>query len=216
MTADIDTSDLEKPISGQQQQEMPGKTSEMTPRPNQGEESYEGSGKLEGRAAIITGGDSGIGRAVAIAFAREGADVLIAYLSEDDDAQETARWVEEAGRKAVLVPGDICEEAHCRQIVEKAMEEFGRVDILVNNAAHQATINDIKDLTAEELDLTFRTNIYSQFFLAKAALAHMEDGACIINTTSIQSTDPSPELSRLCLDEGRDLELHRRSRQDGG
>ena len=201
MTADIDTSDLEKPIPGQQQ-DMPGQTNEMTPRPNHGEESYEGSGKLKGRAAIITGGDSGIGRAVAIAFAREGADVLIAYLSEDEDAQETARWIEEAGRKAILVPGDICEEAHCQAIVDKAMEAFGRVDILVNNAAHQATIDDIKDLTEEELDLTFRTNIYSQFFLAKAALAHMKEGASIINTTSIQSSDPSPQLLAYAATKG--------------
>lgn len=201
MTSDVDTSDLDKPIPAQQQ-DMPGHTDEMSPRPDHGEESYVGCGRLEGRAAIITGGDSGIGRAVAIAFAREGADVLIAYLSEDEDAQETARWVEEAGRKAVLVPGDICEEEHCRHIVDTAMEEFGRIDILVNNAAHQATIEDIADLSADELDLTFRTNIYSQFFLAKAVLEHMEQGASIINTTSIQSSDPSPELLAYAATKG--------------
>ncbi|ESY91905.1 oxidoreductase [Mesorhizobium sp. LNHC209A00] len=185
-----------------QQQDMPGSTDEMTPRPDHGEESYRGSGKLEGMAAVITGGDSGIGRAVAIAFAREGADVLIAYLNEDDDARETARWVEKAGRKALLVPGDVSEEAHCREIIDRVISEFGRLDILVNNAAHQATIDRIEDLSAEEWDITFRTNIYSQFYLSKAAIPHMEKGASIINTASIQATKPSPQLLAYATTKG--------------
>jgi NAD(P)-dependent dehydrogenase (short-subunit alcohol dehydrogenase family) len=184
------------------QQSMPGETSKMDPLPDHGEDSYKGSGKLEGRAAIITGGDSGIGRAVAIAFAREGADVLISYLSEDKDAQDTAKLVEKAGRKAILVPGDISEESHCKSIIQRAVDEFGRLDILVNNAAHQATIDDIADLTTEEWDKTFRINIYSQFFLSKAAIPHMKYGASIINTTSIQSEDPSPGLLAYAATKG--------------
>jgi NAD(P)-dependent dehydrogenase (short-subunit alcohol dehydrogenase family) len=183
-----------KPPLPKQQQDTPGVTDEMSPRPDHGEESYVGSGKLNGYAAIITGGDSGIGRAVAIAFAREGANILISYLSEDEDAQETARWVEEAGRKALVVPGDISFESHCKKLVERAMSEFGRIDILVNNAAHQATIDRIEDLSSEEWDRTFRTNIYSQFYLSKASIPHMKKGASIINTASIQAADPSPQL----------------------
>jgi NAD(P)-dependent dehydrogenase (short-subunit alcohol dehydrogenase family) len=201
MTSDVDTKDLEQPLP-RQQQEMPGYTDELTPRPDHGEDSYRGSGKLEGCAAIITGGDSGIGRAVAIAFAREGADVLISYLSEDEDARETARWVEQAGRRAVLMPGDIAQEAQCRKIVDEAMSAFGRIDILVNNAAHQATVDRIEDLTAEEWDVTFRTNIYSQFYLSKAAIPHMKEGASIINTASIQAADPSPQLLAYATTKG--------------
>src|SRR5215213_9225494 len=130
-----------------QQQEPPGQTGELDPRPDHGERSYKGSGKLEGRAALITGADSGIGRAVAIAFAREGADVLISYLEEHEDASETARWVEEAGRKAVLMAGDVADPNHCKQLVERAMREFGRFDVLVNNAAHQASFKDIADIS---------------------------------------------------------------------
>jgi len=141
------------PPQPEQQQEPPGHTAEMTPKPDHGEETYEGCGKLEGRAAIITGGDSGIGRAVAIAFAREGADVLISYLpEEEDDARETARWVEQAGRRVVLVPGDIADQQHCKSIVERAVSEFGQLDILVNNAAFQRTYEKIEDITAEEWD----------------------------------------------------------------
>ena len=185
-----------------QQQPMPGETSKMTPRPDHGEDSYKGSGKLEGRVALITGGDSGIGRAVAIAYAREGADVLISYLSEDEDARDTAQWVEKAGRKAILVPGDISNEDHCKSLVQRAMDEFGRLDILVNNAAHQATIDKIEDITSEEWDKTFRTNIYSQFYLSKAAVPHMKAGASIINTTSIQSENPSPGLLTYAATKG--------------
>ena len=159
-----------QPPQPAQKQEMPGRTEEMTPTPDHGETSYKGYGRLQDCAAIITGADSGIGRAVAIAFAREGADILISYLSEDEDARETARWVEEAGRKAILMPGKIQDEGHCRSMVERAVKEFGRLDILVNNTAHQATFESIEDISAEEWDETFRTNVYAMFYLCKAAI----------------------------------------------
>jgi len=178
----------------EQQQEVPGRTDAMNPRPDHGEESYRGSGRLEGKKAIITGGDSGIGRAVAIAFAREGADVLISYLNEDDDAQDTASWVEKAGRRAVLVPGDIGSSQHCRSIIDKAVEEFGRIDILVNNAAHQLTFEDIADIPDEEWEATFRTNIHAMFYLTKAAVPHMEGHGAIINTTSVNADMPKQTL----------------------
>jgi NAD(P)-dependent dehydrogenase (short-subunit alcohol dehydrogenase family) len=146
-------------MPAQQQTQTPGRTADMTPRPDHGEHSYKGSGRLAGKAAIVTGGDSGIGRAVAIAFAREGADVLIAYLDEDDDARETGRWVEEAGRKAVLVRGDVRSREHCNEIVERAVEAFGRLDVLVNNAAYQMTHPSLDAITDEEWDKTFDTNI---------------------------------------------------------
>jgi NAD(P)-dependent dehydrogenase (short-subunit alcohol dehydrogenase family) len=181
------------PLPGQTQP-MPGSTTRMDPKPDHGEESYRGSGRLQGRAAIITGADSGIGRAVAIAFAREGADVLISYLSEHEDARETARWVEEAGRRAVLVDGDIGEQAHCRGIVERAVQEFGRLDILVNNAAHQKTFQGIEEIEAEEWDRTFRTNLHSMFYLCQAAVPHMKPGAAIVNSCSVNAKNPSPSL----------------------
>ena len=191
------------PSQPEQQQEPPGHTAEMTPAPDHGEHSYRGSGKLDGRAAIITGGDSGIGRAVAIAFAREGADVLLAYLpEEEDDARDTARWVERAGRRAVLVPGDIADQRHCQGIVERAVAEFGRLDVLVNNAAFQRTYARIEDITAEEWDRTFRTNIHATFFLCQAAVPHMRPGAAIVNTTSIQAKDPSPQLLAYAATKG--------------
>ncbi|MCL6650738.1 NAD(P)-dependent oxidoreductase [Agrobacterium rubi] len=166
----------------------------MHPRPDHGEESYQGSGKLKGKVALITGADSGIGKAVAIAFAREGADVVISYLNEDEDAQDTAEWIKKAGRKAVVIPGDIKAEEHCKSLVQRTVEELGRIDILVNNAAFQRTYDDIADITAEEWDETYRTNIYAPFFLSKAAVPHMKPGSTIINTTSIQSRQPSPQL----------------------
>jgi hypothetical protein len=167
----------------------------MDPVPDHGEQSYKGDGKLNGKVALITGADSGIGKAVAIAFAREGADILVSYLDvEEEDAKDTAEWVEKAGRKAVLVPGDIKSEDHCRSLVQRAVEELGGIDILVNNAAFQRTYADIGDITAEEWDETFRTNIYAPFFLSKAAAQHMKAGSAIINTTSIQSRQPSPQL----------------------
>jgi NAD(P)-dependent dehydrogenase (short-subunit alcohol dehydrogenase family) len=178
-----------------QRDQHPGLETEMQPRPDYGEETYRGSGRLEGKKAIITGGDSGIGRAAALAFAREGADVLISYLSEEEpDAQETAQVVEEAGRRAVKAPGDIVEEAQCQQIVQRAVDEFGRIDILVNNAAHQMTVNGIADVSTELLDRTFKTNIYAMFWLCKAALPQMQEGASIINVSSIQAYQPSPTL----------------------
>lgn len=178
----------------EQQQEPPGKTAEMKPVPDHGEKSYRGDGKLKGKVALITGADSGIGKAVAIAFAREGADIVISYLNEDDDARDTAKWVGEAGRKALVVPGDIKSEEHCKDLVQRAVNELGGIDILVNNAAFQRTYGDIADITAEEWDETFRTNIYAPFFLSKAAAPHMKPGSSIINTTSIQSRQPSPQL----------------------
>ncbi len=178
-----------------QQQQPPGTQSEMRPKPDCGEESYVGSGRLAGKAAVITGGDSGIGRAVAIAYAREGADVLISYLEEDDDAQETARLVEDAGRKAVLVRGDISDAQHCRDIVASAVEEFGRVDILVNNAAYQMTHGSLEEIPDEEWDYTFATNVSAMFHLCKAAVPHMAPGSSIIGSSSVNSDMPSPTLA---------------------
>ncbi|HEY0052516.1 MAG TPA: SDR family oxidoreductase [Caulobacteraceae bacterium] len=185
-----------------QPQPVPGLTEQMEPRPDHGEDSYRGSGRLDGKAAIITGGDSGIGRAVAIAYAREGADVLISYLNEDEDAAETRRLVEEAGRKCVLVPGDIADPAHCRRIVDEAVSAFGRLDILVNNAAHQMTFDAPEEVSDEEWDRTFRVNIHAMFYLVKAALPHLKEGASIINTTSINADTPSPQLLAYAATKG--------------
>ncbi|MES2457919.1 MAG: SDR family oxidoreductase [Bacteroidota bacterium] len=179
-----------------QQQKAPGTEHQLKPKADHGEESYQGLGKLEGKKAIITGGDSGIGKAVAIAFAREGADVLISYLddSEEKDAQDTADYVEKAGRKAVLFKGDIRSEAHCKEIVEKAVAEFGTIDILVNNAAFQMARESMDEITSEEWQRTFDTNIHPMFYLSKAAEPHMKPGSSIINTTSVQSYSPGPLL----------------------
>jgi NAD(P)-dependent dehydrogenase (short-subunit alcohol dehydrogenase family) len=192
-----------KPPYAEQKQAPPGLESEMNLRPDFGEDSYQGSNKLVGKAALITGGDSGIGRAVALAFAREGADVLISYLAEEEsDAQETCRFIEEAGRKAVAMPGDISEEAHCKALVERAVKEFGRLDILVNNAAFQMSHESIQEISAEEFDHTFRTNIYAMFYLCKAALPHMPEGGAIINTASIQAYQPSAQLLHYATTKG--------------
>jgi NAD(P)-dependent dehydrogenase (short-subunit alcohol dehydrogenase family) len=177
-----------------QQQTPPGHESRLLPPADHGETSYVGHGRLAGKATVITGGDSGIGRAVALAFAREGADVLIAYLDEHDDARETARLVRDAGRKAVLVPGDIADPAHCRAIVDRAVQEFGRIDVLVNNAAFQMTRESLEEIPDEEWDRTFAVNISAMFHLCKAAVKHMKLGASIINTTSINSDNPKPTL----------------------
>ncbi|HEX2943888.1 MAG TPA: glucose 1-dehydrogenase [Rhodopila sp.] len=182
------------PMEQQSQSQVPGRTGPMSPKPDHGEQSYKGSGRLAGKTAIITGGDSGIGRAVAIAFAREGADVLISYHSEHDDANETARWVKEAGRKVELVPGDIANPAHCRDVVNKAVQAFGRVDILVNNAAFQMTHESIDEITDEEWDYTFDVNIGAMFRITKAAVPHMKPGGAIVNTTSINADTPKPTL----------------------
>ena len=194
--------DYPKPPFPKQKQPMPGFTRKMDPVPDHGEQSYKGSGRLAGKKAIITGGDSGIGRAVALAFAREGADVLISYLSEHEDAEETKRLVEDAGRKAVLLPGDIKHAAHCRAIVDKAVSELGGVDILVNNAAHQASFKELEDISEEEWDLTFKVNIHAMFYLTKAAVPHMKPGSAIINTASINSDMPNPTLLAYATTKG--------------
>jgi NAD(P)-dependent dehydrogenase (short-subunit alcohol dehydrogenase family) len=174
----------------------PGLTDDMRQQPDHGEESYVGSGRLEGKRALITGGDSGIGRAVALAFAREGADVAISYLpDEEEDAQETVRLVEDAGRRALTLPGDIRDEAFCAQLVERTVAELGGLDVLVNNAAFQMSQdNGLLDLTTEQLDRTFKTNLYAMFWITKAALPHLQPGSSIINTTSVQAYEPSPQL----------------------
>ena len=191
-----------KPPFPEQQQEPVGLESEMDPRPDYGEATYRGTGRLEGRVAIVTGGDSGIGRAVCLAFAREGADVLVSYLDEHSDAEETVRAVADAGKNGVAVPGDIGDEDHCRSIVARALAEFGHVDILVNNAAFQQTHESITEISSEELEFVFRTNILAQFYLCKAAVPHMRAGATIINTTSVQAYQPSPELLHYATTKG--------------
>jgi NAD(P)-dependent dehydrogenase (short-subunit alcohol dehydrogenase family) len=182
---------MEKPP---QTQPYPGRDHQLDPPADHGQESYQGSGRLRGKVAVITGGDSGIGRAIAIAYAREGADVLLSYLEEDDDAQETARWVEEAGQKAILVAGDLADPAHCRAVIDRAVDEFGRIDVLVNNAAFQMARASIEDIPDEEWDRTFQVNITAMFHLIKRALPHLPEGASIINTASIQEDQPTPFL----------------------
>lgn len=179
-----------------EQQQPPGSDQELTPTADHGEESYRGSGKLTGKRAVITGGDSGIGKAVAIAFAREGADVLISYLpDEEDDAQDTKRWIEEAGRKAVLLPGDVSDPAYCRQVVTTAVEELGGLDVLVNNAAYQMTHETIEEISDEEWDHTLATNLSAYFHLVKAALPHLGPGSAIIGSSSVNSDNPKPNLA---------------------
>ena len=176
-------------------QTAPGSSARMSPEPDYGEDSYSGSGKLAGQVALITGADSGIGRAVALAFAREGADVLLSYLAEEEeDADAAARGVQESGQQAVKLPGDISDPAHCRALVQAAIDRFGRLDILVNNGAFQMTRTKLDEITDEEWDLTFRTNVHSQFYLCKAALPHLKPGANIINTSSVNSKHPMPSL----------------------
>ena len=183
----------------EQSQTPPGTLGEMSPKPDHGEESYTGSGKLAGKKAIITGGDSGIGRAVAIAFAREGADVLISYLNEHDDAKDTARYVEEAGQKCVLVAGDLSDRSHAKTIVPKAVEEFGRVDVLVNNAAFQMTHETLDEINDDEWDHTVATNLTAMFTLCKDAVPHMQPGASIINSSSVNSDMPKPSLAPYAM-----------------
>ncbi|MEA2574829.1 MAG: hypothetical protein QOH93_2127 [Chloroflexia bacterium] len=178
----------------QTQDQQPGLESEMTPRPDADDPEYRGSGKLRGRVALITGGDSGIGRAVAILYAREGADVAISYLDEHSDAEETRRLVEKEGRRCILIPGDIGDEAHCREVVQRTVRELGKLDILVNNAAEQHPQENIEDITAEQLERTFRTNIFAMFYLTKAAMRHLSAGSTIINTTSVTAYKGNPSL----------------------
>lgn len=178
-----------------QPQDPPGRESEMRPRPDYGEATYRGSGKLEGKKALITGGDSGIGRAVALAFAREGADVAISYLAEEEeDARETAAVVQAAKRRCLPLPGDIQDPSHCRALVTRMAHEFGGIDVLVNNAAFQMSRKSILEMSPDEIDRVFRTNVYATFYLTQAAIPHMKPGSSIINTTSIQAYQPKPHL----------------------
>jgi NAD(P)-dependent dehydrogenase (short-subunit alcohol dehydrogenase family) len=179
----------------EQQQPVPGIQAQMNPVPDCGESSYRGSGRLTGKKAVITGGDSGIGRAVAIAFAREGADVLVAYLNEHEDANEVARLVEEAGQNCVLMDGDLSDPDHCRAVVRRAVEEFGKIDVLVNNAAYQMTHESLDQIPDEEWDYTFRLNVGAYFYLLKAALPHMPAGSSVIGSSSVNSDMPSPTLA---------------------
>lgn len=191
-----------QPPFPEQQQRPPGLESQMSPKPDYGEQSYKGSGRLTGKVALITGGDSGIGRAVALAYAREGADVLISYLNEEPDAQETCRAVQESGRKAIAVAGDIGQEQHCQSLVKRAVAELGRLDVLVNNAAYQMTHEKLEEFTSEEWDHTFKTNIHAMFYLCKAAMPHMKPGSTIINTASIQAYQPSAQLLAYATTKG--------------
>ncbi|WP_423204028.1 SDR family oxidoreductase [Pseudomonas kribbensis] len=185
-----------------QQQSVPGSQRAMDPYPDSGEESYRGSGRLSGKVALITGADSGIGRAVAIAFAREGADVALAYLDEHEDARETARWVEQAGRQCVLLPGDLAEKQHCLDIVSKTVEQFGRINVLVNNAAYQMTHHYLADISDDEWVRTFDINITAMFRICQAAVPHMSAGSSIINTSSINSDAPKPTLLAYAATKG--------------
>jgi NAD(P)-dependent dehydrogenase (short-subunit alcohol dehydrogenase family) len=189
-----DPADETKEAPPAQQQEWPGRESEMRPEADHGEESYEGSGRLAGKRALISGGDSGIGRAVAIAFAREGADVAISYLGEHDDAAETRRWVEEAGRRAVTIPGDVADHEHCRAVVRRTVEELGGIDILVNNAAAHWEQQELEDISPDQLERTFRINVMSHFWITQAALEHMGEGGSIINTGSVVALRGSKNL----------------------
>ena len=186
--------DGETPPYPAQEQDLPGEEAAMQPLADHGQDSYVGDGRLAGLVAVITGGDSGIGRAVALAYAREGADVVVSYLNEEDDARETCRLVEEAGRRSVAIPGDIGDEEHCAAIIQRAVDEFGRIDILVNNAAHQDRFDSIEDISSDEWRHTFATNIDAMFYLSRAAVPHMSAGASIINTSSVQAFTPSASL----------------------
>ncbi|GGP77730.1 SDR family oxidoreductase [Saccharothrix coeruleofusca] len=199
-----------------QQQEHPGTDEAMTPEPDHGEKTYRGADRLTDRKAVITGGDSGIGRAVAIAFAREGADVVLSYLPEEQqDAEETAAHVRDAGRQAVLVPGDLRTEQACRELVDKAVEEFGRIDVLVNNAAYQMSQDEgLLGISSEQFDRVFKTNLYAMFWLSKAAVAHMRPGATIINTSSIQAFQPSPQLLDYAASKGAIVNFTKALAQD--
>jgi NAD(P)-dependent dehydrogenase (short-subunit alcohol dehydrogenase family) len=174
----------------------------MEPQPDYGEKTYRGAGRLKDKKAVITGADSGIGRAVALAFAREGADVLVAYLDEHEDANETKRLVEGAGRQCVLISGDVSASDPCREIVRKAASEFGRIDVLVNNAAHQMSFNAIEEISDEEWETTLSTNISAMFYITKAAVAHMPEGSAIINTASVNADAPSPHLLAYATTKG--------------
>ena len=192
-----------KPPFPQQHQEPPGLQGDMTPQPDYGVESYVGHGRLEGRRAFVSGGDSGIGRAVALAFAREGARVAIGYLPEEEpDARETMRAIEESGQQCLALPGDIRDPATCHQLIDRVVKEFGGIDVLVNNAGWQQTFASILEISPEELDRTFRTNIFAMFYLCQAAIPYMKPGSSIINTASIQAYKPSPKLLHYAATKG--------------
>jgi NAD(P)-dependent dehydrogenase (short-subunit alcohol dehydrogenase family) len=199
---EIEMTDYPRPPFASQAQSVPGSQKKMDPYPDCGEKSYTGSGRLANKIALITGADSGIGRAVAIAFAREGADVAIAYLDEHDDAKETARWVEEAGRQCLLLPGDLAQKANCQAIVDQTVEQFGRIDVLVNNAAFQMTHETLEEIPDEEWVKTFDINITAMFRICKAALPHMKAGGSIINTSSVNSDMPKPTLLAYAATKG--------------
>ena len=191
-----------KPPFPTQPQSTPGATAAMTPKPDHGEDSYKGCGRLLDKKVLLTGGDSGIGRAVAIAFAREGADLLISYLDEHEDAKSTKRFVEDAGRRCVLVPGDIADPAHCRKLVRSAVDAFGRIDVLVNNAAHQMTFESTDEISDVEWQRTFAVNISPMFYISKAAIPHMKAGGAIINTASVNADSPNPHLLAYATTKG--------------
>lgn len=188
------TDDKDPNQPAQQQQRQPGIESEMTPRPQFEAPDYRGSGKLEGRVALVTGGDSGIGRAVSVYFAKEGADVAVVYLDEHEDAEKTKREVEEEGRRCLLIPGDIGNESFCREVVQRTVDELGRLDVLVNNAGEQHPKESLENISSEQLERTFRTNIFAMFYLTKAALPHLKEGSSIINSCSVTAFRGSPGL----------------------
>ncbi len=203
MNNDPRTANPPQPFPGNQQQDAPGLTSRMTPAPDHGEDSYVGKGLLTGRVALITGGDSGIGRAVAIAFAREGADVAISYLPvEQPDAEDTAAWITKAGRRAILLPGDIQDEAHCHELVAQTVAQLGQLDILINNAAAQVVNKALDDVTADQLDISFRTNVFAMFYLCQAAVPHMKPGSAIVNSTSVQAKVASKTMLAYAATKG--------------
>jgi NAD(P)-dependent dehydrogenase (short-subunit alcohol dehydrogenase family) len=191
-----------KPPFPEQQQTYPGLASRMDPVPDHGETSYQGNGRLAGKKTLITGGDSGIGRAVAIAFAREGADVAISYLNEEEDAADVKRVIEECGQQCVLLPGDLASPDHCRDVIARTVEAFGRIDVLVNNAAHQSYFESLAEIPDEEWETTMAVNISAMFYLTKAAVPHMPPGSSIINTASKQADEPSPELLAYAVTKG--------------
>lgn len=191
-----------KPPFPPQEQEMPGSENEMNPRPDHGEQSYKGTGKLKGKTALITGADSGIGKAVAIAFAREGANIVVSYLNEKEDAEDCLQWIEKAGVKGLLIEGDISNEKHCETLIQQTVAAFGSIDILVNNAAYQMEHSSLEEISPDEFDYTFKTNVYAMFWLCRLAEAHFKPGCCVINTSSVNAYTPSAHLMPYTVTKG--------------